>query len=120
MTTIFPELNRFFEGIMIFSRLFRYLDVKPSEFKTFFNVPCATIFPPFDPASGPISIIWSADLIISSSCSTTSTVFPKFLNSLSTSISFSVSFECRPILGSSNTYKELTNELPNDVARLIR
>jgi hypothetical protein len=37
-----------------------------------------------------------------------------------TKLNFQVSFECRPILGSSNTYKELTNELPNDVARLIR
>ena len=42
----------------------------------------ATIRPPSVPAPGPISIIWSPLLIVSSSCSTTITVFPLFFKSL--------------------------------------
>ena len=35
------------------------------------GVPCPTRYPPFSPASGPKSIIWSAHLISSKLCSTT-------------------------------------------------
>ena len=58
--------------------------------------------------------------MISSSCSTTRTVFPIFFKSIRIFISFSVSLGCNPILGSSSTYKELTKELPKEFARLIR
>ena len=40
------------------------------------TVPCATTVPPCTPGPGPMSITWSALRIISSSCSTTITVFP--------------------------------------------
>ena len=39
--------------------------------------PCAITCPPCTPAPGPISIIWSAARIASSSCSTTITVLPR-------------------------------------------
>src|SRR5205823_12770470 len=40
-------------------------------------VPCATTSPPWMPGPGPISTICSAARIVSSSCSTTRTVFPR-------------------------------------------
>ena len=40
-------------------------------------VPSATISPPCSPAPGPMSMMWSADRIVSSSCSTTIIVFPR-------------------------------------------
>ena len=43
------------------------------------TVPAAIICPPCSPALGPISTIKSASLIVSSSCSTTITVFPTSL-----------------------------------------
>ena len=39
--------------------------------------PAATIWPPCSPAPGPMSTRWSAARIVSSSCSTTSTVLPR-------------------------------------------
>ena len=54
-------------------------------------VPCAITFPPCTPAPGPISIIWSAAYIVSSSCSTINKVFPKSLNFLSVAINLSLS-----------------------------
>jgi hypothetical protein len=41
------------------------------------NVPCAITRPPCTPAPGPMSITWSAARIMSSSCSTTSTLLPR-------------------------------------------
>ena len=58
--------------------------------------------------------------MISSSCSTTITVFPKLRKSFSTFINRSVSFGCKPILGSSKMYIEPTKLLPREVAKLIR
>ena len=58
--------------------------------------------------------------MISSSCSTTITVLPKLRRFFSTSISNSVSFGCKPILGSSKMYIEPTKLLPNEVAKFIR
>ena len=78
------------------------------------------ISPPKDPAIGPISIISSAALIISSSCSITITVFPMSLRRFNILIKRSLSFECRPIEGSSNMYIEPTKLLPNETAILIR
>ena len=83
-------------------------------------VPCAITFPPCTPAPGPISIIWSAAYIVSSSCSTTKTVFPKSLNFLSVANSFSLSLWCNPILGSSNIYSTPVSPEPIWVAKRIR
>ena len=77
-------------------------------------------WPPCLPASGPMSMIWSAARMISSSCSTTMTVLPIFFNISSTEISLSVSRGCRPMLGSSKIYMEPTNALPSEVANLMR
>ena len=57
---------------------------------------------------------------MSSSCSTTITVLPKSRRFFKTLISRSVSFGCKPMLGSSSIYIEPTSELPSDVAKLIR
>ena len=54
-------------------------------------VPCAITCPPCTPAPGPISIIWSAAYIVSSSCSTTNNVFPKSLSFFNVAKSFSLS-----------------------------
>ena len=65
----------------IFNLPDKYFPVK--EFLLFsmsFKEPWATISPPFFPAYRPKSTIWSAFLITSSSCSTTTTVLPKSLN----------------------------------------
>ena len=67
------------------------------------KAPSAQISPPCLPAPGPISIIWSAHLIASSSCSTTMTVLPKFFRLLRVFINFSLSLWCNPIDGSSRT-----------------
>ena len=58
--------------------------------------------------------------MISSSCSTTITVFPKSLKESSTLINRSVSFGCKPMLGSSKIYIDPTKLLPNEVAKLMR
>ena len=80
----------------------------------------ATTSPPRCDASGPISIIWSACLIIISSCSTTTTVLPSAFNSCNTPISLSVSLECRPIEGSSKMYKEFVRLLPKLLVNCMR
>ena len=101
---IFPFAANLLEGIFIFLSPDRYLAV--IEF-LFFNIdsrfPSAHISPPCFPAPGPMSIIWSAHLIASSSCSTTITVFPRFFRLLRVLISFSLSLWWRPIDGSSRT-----------------
>ena len=81
--------------------------------------PSKTICPPFTPAFGPISMSRSAALMISSSCSTTTTVFPMSRSFLSTDMSLSVSRGCRPMLGSSSIYIDPTRELPRAVTRFI-
>ena len=95
--------SRFFVFFSICNFPFKYLEVNESDLIMFLKLPCTTIWPPLVPAYGPISIIWSADLMISSSCSTTKTVLPKSFNFLIILISCFVSCECRPILGSSST-----------------
>ena len=57
---------------------------------------------------------------MSSSCSTTITVFPKSRRESNTFINLSVSFGCNPILGSSKIYIDPTKLLPKEVAKLIR
>ena len=78
------------------------------------------ICPPWIPAPGPMSITWSAAIIISLSCSTTIIELPISLNSLSELINFWLSLWCRPILGSSRIYKTSVNCEPICVARRIR
>ena len=54
-------------------------------------VPTATTCPPCSPAPGPISTIRSASLMVSSSCSTTITEFPKSRRRFKVAISLSLS-----------------------------
>lgn len=68
---------------------------------------------------GPISIIWSAAYIVSSSCSTTSTVLPRSLSFLSVAINLSLSLWCKPMLGSSKMYNTPVKPPPICVASLI-
>jgi len=99
----------------------RYWAVRLFDF--FFSwgkVPENTTSPPRYPASGPISIKWSAAFIKSASCSTTIQVLPSFLNCWITAMRRWVSLGCRPMLGSSKMYIEPTKLLPSEVARLMR
>ena len=69
---------RFF-GISIFSAPDKNLPVNEFGFCMMCcAVPSAMTLPPCTPAPGPMSIIWSALKIASSSCSTTITVLPRF------------------------------------------
>ena len=54
-------------------------------------LPCATTSPPNVPAPGPMSIRWSAALIVSSSCSTTTIELPRSLSLKSVLMSLSLS-----------------------------
>ena len=76
------------------------------------GVPSATNQPPCSPAPGPRSTIQSALRIVSSSCSTTRTVLPRSRRPLRVSKSLSLSRGCRPIEGSSSTYKTPINLEP--------
>ena len=80
-------------------------------------VPVATTFPPCSPAPGPMSIIWSADLIMASSCSTTITVLPISLRSDKVVINIWSSCGCNPMVGSSQTYKTPVKPDPICVAK---
>ena len=71
-------------------------------------------------APGPISIIWSADLIASSSCSTTITVLPRLFKLLRVFINLVLSLWWSPIDGSSSTYVTPTRPDPIWLANLIR
>ena len=62
-----------------------------------------TITPPCSPAPGPISTMWSATQIVSSSCSTTRTLLPISLSLSRVSINLLLSRWCNPIDGSSKT-----------------
>ncbi len=70
-------------------------------FSTSEAVPSATTCPPCSPAPGPMSTRWSAERIICSSCSTTSTVLPRSRSRSSVAISFELSRWWSPIDGSS-------------------
>ena len=112
-------VSRFLGALICFfpDRYFAVIDF------LFFNIssrePLAHISPPWTPAPGPISIIKSAHLIASSSCSTTITVFPRSLRFLRVLISFSLSRWWRPIDGSSSTYVTPTRPDPIWLANLI-
>ena len=77
-TVIHPEGIRLSDGMGICSSPERYLPVTDRSHSWISSaVPTATTSPPFSPAPGPISITTSAARIVSSSCSTTMTVFPR-------------------------------------------
>ena len=81
--------------------------------------PYATIFPPLEPASGPMSIIKSACSIVSMSCSTTKSEFPRFRSFRRASINLWLSTGCKPMDGSSKTYKTPDKFDPNWLASRI-
>ena len=83
-------------------------------------VPSAITSPPCSPAPGPISTMWSAANIVSSSCSTTITVLPRSRRCFSVPRSLSLSLWCSPILGSSKIYATPTRPEPICVASRIR
>ena len=115
----FP-LRRFW-GTSIFLFPDKYCPVIESlQFITSSGVPAQMTCPPWTPAPGPISTIKSEAFIVSSSCSTTRTLFPKSLISCKDLISFSLSLWCKPIDGSSKTYNTPVRRVPIWVARRIR
>ncbi len=73
-----PFVRRRFSGTAICLAPHRYCPVIDSLLALISSiVPSATTLPPCTPAPGPISIMWSAAIIVSSSCSTTIRVFPR-------------------------------------------
>ena len=68
-------------------------------------MPSKSTRPPRLPAPGPRSITWSAASIASGSCSTTTTVLPRSASLRRMASSRRVSTACRPIVGSSSTYR---------------
>src|SRR5690606_7028400 len=69
------------------------------------GVPVAMIWPPRWPPSGPRSTIQSAVLITSRLCSITTTVLPSSRSRCSTPSRCSMSWKCRPVVGSSRMYR---------------
>ena len=117
---VFPLLFLLFEGDLICFVPERYCPVKDFlDLMIWFKVPLAITSPPNSPAPGPMSIMWSADLMIASSCSTINTVFPTSLKFFNVVINLSSSAGCNPIEGSSQTYKTPINPDPICVANLI-
>ena len=117
----FPVNLRLVFGTLIFFLPDKYCPVtESSTFAISSAVPCAITFPPCTPAPGPMSITSSAEYIVSVSCSTTITEFPRSLSFFSVCISFSLSLWCKPILGSSSMYITPTRLDPIWVASLMR
>ena len=97
----FPSLRC--SGSSIFFAPDRYCPVIEFGFALISSaVPWATTIPPWIPAPGPISTIWSAAYIVSSSCSTTIKVLPISVRCLSVAKSLSLSLWWSPMLGSSS------------------
>src|SRR6185437_11227618 len=69
------------------------------------GVPATRMRPPPAPPSGPRSTTQSAVLITSRLCSITTTVLPWSTSWCSTSSSCSMSWKCRPVVGSSRMYR---------------
>lgn len=85
-----------------------------------FKGPLCTTLPPCSPAPGPMSTTQSATLMVSSSCSTTMSVLPMSRSRTRVSISRWLSRWCRPMDGSSRTYRTPTRPEPIWVARRMR
>ena len=83
-------------------------------------VPSAITWPPFAPASGPISMIQSASLKICVSWSTRMTEFPSATRSCMTPVSPTRLEGCRPMDGSSSTYRTPVVRLRTARANCIR
>ena len=99
----------------------RYAPVTdPGSASTSAAVPAATTRPPCSPAPGPMSMRWSDARIMSSSCSTTSTVLPISRRRSRVPMSLRLSRWCRPMDGSSRMYSTPTRPAPIWVARRMR
>ncbi|MBT9147388.1 MAG: hypothetical protein DDT32_01143 [Syntrophomonadaceae bacterium] len=99
-----PFSWRLKRGTLICNSPFRYFPVRDcGELIILSNFPSATNQPPSFPAPGPRSIIWSALLIVVSSCSTTRMVFPRSRSRTRALRSLWLSRACNPIDGSSST-----------------
>ena len=83
-------------------------------------VPSAITCPPFAPASGPISIIQSASFKICVSWSTRITELPSATKSCITPVRPTILDGCRPMDGSSSTYKTPVVRLRTARASCIR
>jgi hypothetical protein len=89
----FPLPARRWAGTGIVSSRERYFPVSDRGKRASSSaVPSPTTSPPWTPAPGPRSTTRSAARIVSSSCSTTTTVFPRSRIAISVSISFRLSF----------------------------
>ena len=95
-------VTKFFRVIFFFPE--RYMPVSECLFLTISSyVPANITSPPWIPARGHMSIIYPLSCIISSSCSTTITLFPMFASRLRFLISISLSRGWSQIDGSSRT-----------------
>ena len=83
-------------------------------------VPSNTTSPPLRPAPGPISTMWSAANMVSSSCSTTMSVLPRSRSRPRVASSLSLSRWCRPMDGSSRIYSTPISDEPICVASRMR
>ncbi len=107
-------------GIFIFFSLLKYWAVRDWWLvRNLSKGPSNMTFPPASPARGPRSIVYSADFMISGSCSTTMTVFPISFRDLRISTRRRLSRAWRPILGSSKTNSVPTRDALKAAARLI-
>jgi len=84
------------------------------------GLPWATISPPCTPAPGPMSTMWSAVAIASSSCSTTITVLPRSRRWSRVWSRRWLSRWCSPMDGSSRMYMTPTRPEPIWLARRMR
>ena len=83
-------------------------------------MPAEITRPPRRPAPGPKSTTWSADSIVSASCSTTMTLLPRSRRRRSVAMRRRLSRWCRPIDGSSSTYMTPESSEPSCDASRIR
>ena len=80
-------------GISIFNSPERYLPVRLLLFAMMsVGEPSETMWPPWMPAPGPMSTMWSAFRMVSSSCSTTISVFPRSRSRWRVLMSLALSF----------------------------
>ena len=99
--SIAPDADRT-ESLSV-ARSSRWRPVVVSLARSPSTVPSKQTVPPSVPAPGPRSTAWSAIAMVSGLCSTTSTVLPLSRSCSSRSFIRSMSWGCRPIVGSSKT-----------------